>query len=45
MAAGKNARAALHMRDEIESLSNELVSLGFEIYRESYGTARAFRPQ
>jgi hypothetical protein len=28
----------LHMRDEIESLSNELVGLDFESYRESYET-------
>jgi uncharacterized protein with HEPN domain len=28
------------MRDEIESLSNELAGLDFEIYRESYGLRR-----
>jgi uncharacterized protein with HEPN domain len=41
MAAGTNARPRLlHMRDEIESLSKELVGLDFEIYRESYGLRR-----
>jgi hypothetical protein len=38
MAASKNPRLRLlHMRDEIESLSNELAGQGFEIYRQSYG--------
>jgi uncharacterized protein with HEPN domain len=41
MAASQSPRLRLlHMRDEIESLSNELVGLDFEIYRESYGLRR-----
>ena len=41
MAAGKSPRLRLlHMRDEIESLSNELVGLDLEIYRESYALRR-----
>ena len=42
MAASKSARLRLlHMRDEIESLSNQLAAgLGFETYRESYGLRR-----
>jgi uncharacterized protein with HEPN domain len=41
MAASKNPRLRLlHMRDEIESLSNELAGLCFETYRESYGLRR-----
>ena len=41
MAASKSPRLRLlHMRDEIESLSQELAGLGFETYRESYGLRR-----
>ena len=41
MAASTNPRLRLlHMRDEIENLSQELVGLGFETYRESYGLRR-----
>jgi uncharacterized protein with HEPN domain len=41
MAASSSARLRLlHMRDEIENLSNELVGLDFEIYRESYALRR-----
>jgi uncharacterized protein with HEPN domain len=41
MAASKSPRLRLlHMRDEIESLSNELAGLAFETYRESYGLRR-----
>jgi uncharacterized protein with HEPN domain len=41
MAASKSPRLRLlHMRDEIESLSQELAGLGFEAYRESYGLRR-----
>jgi uncharacterized protein with HEPN domain len=39
MAASKSPRR-LHMRDEIDSLSNELAGLGFGAYRESYGLRR-----
>ena len=39
MAAGTSPRVRLlHMRDEIESLSNELVGLELETWRESYGS-------
>jgi hypothetical protein len=41
MAASQSARLRLlHMRDEIESVSNELVGLDFEIYRNSYALRR-----
>jgi len=41
MAASKSPRLRLlRMRDEIESLSQELAGLGFETYRESYGLRR-----
>jgi hypothetical protein len=41
MAASKSPRLRLlHMRDEIDSLSNELAGLGFGAYRESYGLRR-----
>ena len=41
MAASQSARLRLlHMRDEIEHLSNELVGLDLEIYRESYSLRR-----
>jgi uncharacterized protein with HEPN domain len=41
MAASKNPRLRLlHMRDEIESLSQELAGTSFETYRESYGLRR-----
>jgi len=41
MAASKSPRLRLlHMRDEIESLSNESAGLAFETYRESYGLRR-----
>jgi uncharacterized protein with HEPN domain len=41
MAASKSPRVRLlHMRDEIESLSQELVGLSFDTYRESYGLRR-----
>jgi uncharacterized protein with HEPN domain len=41
MAASKSPRLRLlHMRDEIESLSNELAGLGFDTYRQSYGLRR-----
>jgi uncharacterized protein with HEPN domain len=41
MATGENARVRLlHMRDEIKSLSNELLGLDLEIYRESYALRR-----
>ena len=39
MAAAPRLRL-LHMRDEIQSLSNELVGLDLEIYRGSYGLRR-----
>ena len=41
MVAGTSPRVRLlHMRDEIESLSQELAGLSFETYRESYGLRR-----
>jgi uncharacterized protein with HEPN domain len=41
MAASKSPRLRLlHMRDEIESLSNELAGWSLETYRESYGLRR-----
>jgi uncharacterized protein with HEPN domain len=41
MAASKNPRLRLlHMRDEIESLSNELAGLSFATWRQSYGLRR-----
>jgi uncharacterized protein with HEPN domain len=41
MAASNSPRLRLlHMRDEIESLSQELGGLDFETYRESYGFRR-----
>ena len=41
MVAGTSTRLRLfHMRDEIESLSQELAGVGFETYRESYGLRR-----
>jgi hypothetical protein len=41
MAAGESARVRLlHMRDEIKSLSDELLGLDLEIYRESYALRR-----
>src|ERR1700716_3983353 len=41
MAAGTSPRLRLlHMRDEIESLSQELAGVGFETYRESYALRR-----
>jgi len=41
MATDNSARVRLlHMRDEMESLSNELVGLDLEIYRESYALRR-----
>jgi uncharacterized protein with HEPN domain len=41
MAASKSPRLRLlHMRDEIDSLANELAGLTFETYRESYGLRR-----
>jgi uncharacterized protein with HEPN domain len=41
MAASRNPRLRLlHMRDEIENLSNELAGLHFETWRESYGLRR-----
>ena len=41
MAGRNNPRPRLlHMRDEIESLSNELAGLAFDTYRESYGLRR-----
>ena len=41
MAASKSPRLRLlHMRDEIESLSQELAGLTFDTYRESYGLRR-----
>jgi uncharacterized protein with HEPN domain len=41
MAASKSPRLRLlHMRDEIESLSNELAGLSFETYRQSYSLRR-----
>ena len=41
MADSTSARLRLlHMRDEIENLSQELAGLDFETYRESYGLRR-----
>jgi uncharacterized protein with HEPN domain len=41
MAASKSPRLRLlHMRDEIDSLANELAGLTFETYRERYGLRR-----
>jgi uncharacterized protein with HEPN domain len=41
MATGESARVRLlHMRDEIKSLSNELLGLDLEIYRDSYALRR-----
>ena len=41
MATAESARVRLlHMRDEIKSLSDELLGLDFEIYRESYALRR-----
>ena len=41
MAAGASSRVRLlHMRDEIESLLQELAGLRFETYRESYALRR-----
>jgi len=41
MAATRSPRLRLlHMRDEIESLSQELAGLSFETFRESYGLRR-----
>jgi uncharacterized membrane protein YccC len=41
MATGESARVRLlHMRDEIKSLSDELLGLDLEIYRESYALRR-----
>ena len=41
MAASKSPRLRLlHMRDEIESLSNELADVKFDAYRESYSLRR-----
>lgn len=41
MAASKSpCLRLLHMRDEIESLSQELAGLSFESYRNSYGLRR-----
>jgi uncharacterized protein with HEPN domain len=41
MATGESARVRLlHMRDEIKSLSNELLGLDLKIYQESYALRR-----
>jgi uncharacterized protein with HEPN domain len=41
MAASKSPRLRLlHMRDEIENLSKEMVGLSFDKYRQSYGLRR-----
>jgi uncharacterized protein with HEPN domain len=41
MATAESTRVRLlHMRDEIKSLSNELLGLDLEIYRESYALRR-----
>ena len=41
MAASKSPRLRLlHMRDEIENLSQELAGVSFEAYRNSYGFRR-----
>jgi uncharacterized protein with HEPN domain len=41
MSAGTSPRVRLlHMRDEIESLSQEMAGIGFETYRKSYALRR-----